>query len=124
MTFGQMMFRENDIRLNDDSWKWRLAERWFRKMAFGGTTIRKNVVRDYEVSLIRRYGHVTIRSNDFRQFFFGKIAFWFDEMTFRENDVSPDWTNSFTIIALKFFKNGFFLNVRRCWKKFKCIQKV
>ena len=85
MMFGQMMFREkttfgwttirkNDVQLNDDSEKQRSAERRFGKMTFGWTTIRKNVVQHYEVSLIRRFGHVKIRSNDFRPFFFGKTT--------------------------------------------------
>ena len=72
-------------------------------MTFGWTTIRKNVVRYYEVSLIRRFSHVTIRSNDFRQFFFGKTTIRhncitakrrFDEVTFRENYVALREFNS------------------------------
>ena len=65
---------KNDVQLNDDSEKQRSAERRFGKMTFGWTTIRKNVVQHYEVSLIRRFGHVKIRSNDFRPFFFGKTT--------------------------------------------------
>ena len=109
MTFCFIQFRQNDVRANDVSRKRRSAERhfvkmtfgWqrFGKMTFGWTTIRKIVVRHYEVSLIRRFGHVMIRSNNFRQFFFGKITLWqncisakrrFHEMTFRVNDVTPD----------------------------------
>ena len=104
MTFGQMMFRENDIRLNDDSLKWRSAEGRFGKMTFGWTTIGKNVVRHYEVWLIRWFGHLTIRSNNFRRFFFDKsmillffrqnndsAKFHFGKTTIRWNDVSGKW---------------------------------
>ena len=63
MTFVWTTIRENDVRLNNNS---------------------ENVIRHYEVSLIRRFGYVTMRSNDFRQFFFGKIAF-------RQNDDSMKW---------------------------------
>ena len=82
-----------------------------RKMTFGWTMIRKNVVRHYKVSLIRRFGHMTIRSNDFRQFFFfGKTTIRqkrisvkrrFDEMTFRENNVAPIITNHVLWIFVK-----------------------
>ena len=54
-------------------------------MTFGWTTIRKNVVRHYEVSLIRRFGHVTIRSNDFRQC---------RENDVRANDISGKWRSA------------------------------
>ena len=80
MTFGQMMFQENNVRL----------ERRFGKMTVGWTTIRKNVVRHYEFSLLRRFEHEKLWSNDFQQFFvsakqrFGKIAFW-------QNDDSTKW---------------------------------
>ena len=85
-----MMFRK----------KRRLAERRFvkmtfgwttiRKMTFGWTTIRENVVRHYEVSLIRRFGHVTIWSNDFRQNNLS-AKLHFGETTIRWNDVSGKW---------------------------------
>ena len=83
---------------NDVSGKRRSPERRSGKMTFGWTTIRKNVVRHYEVSLTRWFGYVTIRSNNFWQFFFGKptirqscisLKRRFDEMMFRENDVAP-----------------------------------
>ena len=88
MTFGQLIFRK--IRQNDDSWKWRLAIRRFRKITFGRTTIRKNVVRHYNLSVIRQFGYVTIRLNYVRWCFFFR---WqrFGNMTFRQNNDSVKW---------------------------------
>ena len=64
-------------------------------MTLSWTTTRKNVVRHYEVSLIRRFGHVTIRSNDFRQFFFRQnndsAKLHSGKMTIRSNDISRKW---------------------------------
>ena len=94
--------RWNDVLFHTISAKWRSAKWCFGKKTFGWTTIRKNVVQLYEVSLIRRFGHVTIRSNYFRQFFFGKTTIRqncisaerrFDKMTFRENHVAPHLTD-------------------------------
>ena len=69
MTFGSIQFRENDVRANNTSWKWRSAERWFMKMTFGYTTIRENNVRlnnDAETcrSALWSLGNSTIRLCD------------------------------------------------------------
>ena len=105
---GLFSVRWNDFLLHTISAKWRSgkwcfgkagkrrsAERRFGKVTFGWTTIRKNVVRHYEVSLIRRFF-----PKDFRKFFFRKTTIRlncnsakrrFDGMTVRENDVAPTW---------------------------------
>ena len=80
--FCFIQFWENDFRANDVSGKRRSAERRFVKTTFGWTKMQENDVRRYEVSLIRRFGHVTIRWNDFRQFFY------FGKTTIRQNDDS------------------------------------
>ena len=58
--------------------------------------MRKNVVRYYEVSVIRRFGYVR-----FGQITFGGIFFSarqrFGEMAFLENDVAPLYKYTYTI---------------------------
>ena len=84
MTFCFIQFRQNNVRTNDVSGKRRSAERRFVKMTFGWTTIRKNVVRHYEVWLIRRFGQMT-----FGNFFSAKQRF--GKISFRQNDDSMKW---------------------------------
>ena len=73
MTFGQMIFRENDVRVNDDSWNWRSVIRRFGKTSFSWTSIRlcNNSVKLRSVM------------------FFFSARQRFGKMTFRENDVAP-----------------------------------
>ena len=89
--------RQNDIRANDLSKKRRSAERRFVKMTFGWTTIRKNVVRHYEVSLIRRFGHVTFGQMTFGNFLFRQnndsAKLDFGKTKIRWNDISAKWCN-------------------------------
>ena len=85
---GLFSVRPNNIRANDVSGKRRSAEGRFGKMTFGWTTIRKRVVRHYEVSLIRRFGQMTFGKITIQQSWISAKR-WFDEMTFQENHVAP-----------------------------------
>ena len=75
-------------------------------MTFGWKTIRKNVVRHYEVSLIRRFGHVTILSNDFRKFFIRQnndsAKLHFGKTTIRWNSVSGKWCGPIIFLHQQF----------------------
>ena len=101
MTFGQKIFRENDVLLNVDSWKWHSAIQRFGKVTFGWTTIRKNVIRHYKVSVIPQFGYVTIRSNYVRWCFFFRrnndsVIWRFGKTTIRWTDVSVKWGDPFS----------------------------
>ena len=92
MTFCFIQCRQNDVRANDVSGKRRSTDRGFIKMMFGWTTIRKNV-RHYEVSLIRRFDHVKIRSIELRKFRQNNDSakLLFGKTTIRWNNVSGKW---------------------------------
>ena len=94
----QYHFGETTIRK-----KWCSAERRFGNMTFGSTTIRENDVRHYEVSLIRRFGHVMIQSNDFRQFFFGKTTIHKNDVWL--NDNSEKWRSAEQTIRKNFVRH-------------------
>ena len=113
MTFCFIQFGQNDVRANDVSGKRRSAERRFVKMTFGWTTIRKNDVwlnndSDKCRSVLWSVTNSTIRPCDnsikwlLANFFSGKTTIRqncisekrrFDEMTFRENDVPPNFSS-------------------------------
>ena len=106
MAFGSVQFRENDVRANNISGKWRSSERRFVKMTFGYTAIPENNVRlnnDSEKyhSALWSSGNSTIRLADdsvkLRSviFFFlrdNNLVKWrFGKIAIRWNDVSGKW---------------------------------
>ena len=114
MTFGWMTIRDNDIRLNDDSEKFR-SILW----SFANCTIRPCDDSDKWLSAI--FDVKTVRQNCI------SAKRRFDEMTVRENDMAPTFprwycvairANNLTIFfsnSLFDFKSIYFLSRGYCW---------
>ena len=62
----------------------------FGSLLFRDTDVRRNIVQDYEVSVLQQFGYMTIKSNDFRQYHFSAKQ-RVGEMAVRENNVVEEF---------------------------------
>ena len=88
MTFGKMIFQENDVRLNKDLEKC-CSALW----SSGNSTIRPCDDSAKWLSVI-----FFLQNNNSAKLQSAKRRF--DEMTFRENEVAPGWVIIFNIVSI------------------------
>ena len=95
-----MRFRENDLRLNDDSGKWHSAKKRFERKTFVKMTFRENDFRLNDVSRNWRSAEYLFEKMIFDIIYFRQLHYsgiwWFDQLTFdvitfRENNESGKW---------------------------------